>query len=146
MNFVLPQFIEMETKIVGPLTLRQFVFVGGGGGVSMMLYIISTATPASQKSFPLPVCIALDLLIMGAAFTLAFVKINGIGLPTVIKHYFEYSVAPKIYLWGKFPFQRTVNLNQAPIKYEKAPTDKRANMMTKKSELKKLRNFIQTKS
>jgi len=37
MNFVLPQFIDMEAKIVGPLTLKQFGFVGVGTTISFLI-------------------------------------------------------------------------------------------------------------
>ncbi|TSC61742.1 MAG: SsrA-binding protein, partial [Parcubacteria group bacterium Athens0416_74] len=32
MQFQVPQFIEVEDKIVGPLTFKQFVFIAGGLG------------------------------------------------------------------------------------------------------------------
>ena len=38
MQFQVPQFTEAEDKIVGPLTLRQFIYIAAAGGVSVMLY------------------------------------------------------------------------------------------------------------
>ena len=51
MQFPVPQFIDVEDKIIGPLTLKQFGFVAGGGviillffkliGVGVFFYILS---------------------------------------------------------------------------------------------------------
>jgi hypothetical protein len=143
MNFILPQFIDMETKVIGPLTLKQFIYLGAGAGVSLFLYMLSTSNP---KGFPLMACFAIILLIMLVAFALAFVKVNGITLPVLIKHSFLFNLAPKIYIWKKFPTSKIVNPNQGLIKIEKGPTSKKADRVTtKKGELKKLRNFMETK-
>jgi hypothetical protein len=142
MNFILPQFIEMETKVVGPLTLKQFIYVGTGAGISLALYMVSTS---SKNSFPLPICLAIDVIIMGIAFALAFIKVEGVSLPVLIRNSFYFGLAPKIYLWRKFPTKKVINPNQQIIKLKKAPASKKADLVTKKSELKKLRNFMETK-
>ncbi|HOX30361.1 MAG TPA: PrgI family protein [Candidatus Paceibacterota bacterium] len=143
MNFILPQFIDMETKVIGPLTLKQFIYLGIGGGASLFLYMMSTSNP---EGFPLIACLAIVILIMLVSFALAFVKVNGITLPVLIKHSFLFNLAPKIYLWKKFPNAKIVNPNQGVIKIVKGPASKKADRVTtKKSELKKLRNFMETK-
>ena len=38
MQFKVPQFIDMEDKIVGPLTLKQFAYILGAGGFSFLLW------------------------------------------------------------------------------------------------------------
>lgn len=141
MNFVLPQFIDMETKIVGPFTLKQFVYVGIGTAISFMLYMISSA---NQKSFPLVVCIAIIVIIEGIAFSLAFIKVNGISLPVIIKNSVRFAWAPKIYIWKKFSPPRMINPSQQTVKIEKTP-GKKVNLVAK-SNLKNLRNFMETKS
>ena len=35
MRFQLPQFIETETKLVGPFTLKQFIYLAGGASVAI---------------------------------------------------------------------------------------------------------------
>ena len=37
-QFVVPQFIDVEDKIIGPFTIRQFVYLAGGGGLSFIIY------------------------------------------------------------------------------------------------------------
>ena len=40
MQFQVPQFIEVEDKIFGPLTLKQFFYVLGGGATIFILYAL----------------------------------------------------------------------------------------------------------
>jgi hypothetical protein len=37
-QFHVPQFIEVEDKIFGPLTLKQFLYVIGGAGIVFIMY------------------------------------------------------------------------------------------------------------
>ena len=41
MQFQVPQFIEVEDKIFGPLTFRQAVYLVGGAGLSYVIYRFS---------------------------------------------------------------------------------------------------------
>src|SRR3990172_12458701 len=38
MQFQVPQFIEIEDKIFGPLTFKQFIYVAGGAGACYLLW------------------------------------------------------------------------------------------------------------
>jgi len=38
MRFQVPQFIEIESKIFGPLTFKQFIYLAGGAGLSFLFY------------------------------------------------------------------------------------------------------------
>lgn len=38
MQYKIPQNVQVEDKIVGPLTLRQLIYAGIGGGISYALY------------------------------------------------------------------------------------------------------------
>ncbi len=91
MQFTVPQFIEKEAKIVGPFTFKQFIFVGVAGGLCLFLYFTVSFT-----SF-----IVLSVLILGIAFSLAFVKIKKTPLPVIIKNFFLFLTEPKVYLWKK---------------------------------------------
>jgi len=93
MQFVVPQFIEREAKIVGPFTFRQFIFIGTAGGLTLFLYFFI-------KSFALFIIVAVTL--NGGALFLALKKVGGfMPLPTAIKNFFFFSTKPKIYLWQK---------------------------------------------
>lgn len=87
----MPQFIEHKPKIVGPLTLQQFAYLGIAGGVCFILY------------FTLPPIFFVmgSVAIFSVAVILAFGKSGGRSLPLVIKNLFFYTISPKIYLWEK---------------------------------------------
>lgn len=92
MRYLVPQFITREVKIVGPLTFRQFAFVGGAAGICFVLYAFI------ENLFLLAlVCIP----IMGAGFALAFYKYHGVPLPEVILHFFGYLFQGHVFLWKK---------------------------------------------
>ena len=39
MRFEVPQFIDIEDKIIGPLTWRQFIYLGGGVGGAVVIFL-----------------------------------------------------------------------------------------------------------
>ena len=39
MEYQVPQFIEVEDKIVGPLTLKQFIYIAGAGGLCVVFFV-----------------------------------------------------------------------------------------------------------
>lgn len=93
MQFQVPQFIDTEAKIVGPLTLKQFLVVAGAAGVSVLGFYI----------LQIWLWIIVTLLVGGIAVGIAFVKVNGRPLLTLIKSMFRYAWEPKFYLWAREP-------------------------------------------
>ncbi len=91
MQFQVPQFIETEDKIVGPLTLTQFLYIAAGGGLCFILFFFLQT----------PIWLFFVLLIMPASVSLAFVKINGQSLPTVLLAAFGYYWKPRFYVWQR---------------------------------------------
>ena len=91
MRFQVPQFIEIEDKIFGPLTFKQFVYVAGGVGLSAVLFIF-------LPKF-LAVLVALPVAIFSAA--LAFYKVNGKPFVNVVEAFVTYSLTSKLYIWKK---------------------------------------------
>ncbi len=91
MRYQVPQFIEVEDKIFGPLTLKQFIYIAGGIGASVALYLF----------LPIYVSIIPILIILGLAATLAFYKINDRPFINVMESFFTYLINPKLYIWHK---------------------------------------------
>jgi hypothetical protein len=89
MQFQVPQFIETEDKIVGPLTLKQFIIVGVGVGLSGMLYFVLQTW----------LWIILSVFLVGGAGAMAFVKIQGRPLLRVIMSAFNFYWSPQTYVW-----------------------------------------------
>ena len=92
MQFQVPQFIEIEDKIFGPLTLKQFIYLAGGVGGSVALW------------FYMPYKILAILLILplvAFALALAFYKINNRSFINIVESAFYYFIGGKLYIWKK---------------------------------------------
>lgn len=89
MQFQIPQFIETEDKIVGPLTMKQFMYIGVAAGISFILFF----------TLKTGVWLVLSIFILGFAAALAFVKINGRELIKVISAALHFYWQPQTYVW-----------------------------------------------
>ncbi|HTK32976.1 MAG TPA: PrgI family protein [Candidatus Paceibacterota bacterium] len=92
MRFQVPQFIEVEDKIFGPLTLKQFIFVAGGAGLSFVIYI--TLNNLIFSLVPI-------IVVMVASAALAFYRVNNRPLINVVESAFKYFFTNKLYIWKK---------------------------------------------
>lgn len=136
MQFTVPQFIEKEAKIIGPLTFKQFIFIGVAGALCFILYF-------SFGENNLFLFILLAILIMGIAIALAFVKTAGQSLPTVIANFFRFSIGSKIYIWKKKEVPVISFTNPSVFKKEKEETSLK---IVEKSRLKKIGTQLETKT
>lgn len=91
MRFQVPQFIEVEDKIFGPLTLKQFLYLAGGGAAIFLV----------KQILPFFLFVIVTALIAGAAAALAFVKINNRPLVIFLSHALSYYVGRRLYIWRK---------------------------------------------
>jgi hypothetical protein len=92
MRFQVPQFIDIEDKIFGPLTIKQFVYIAGGAGLAFILF---RAIPFVVISIPLM------LLVIIFSLALAFYQVNNKPLLNMIQSAFGYAISSKLYLWKK---------------------------------------------
>ncbi len=90
MQFQVPQFIEVEDKIFGPLTFKQFIYVGGGLGASYIMW----------RVFPIYIAGPLIAAIGGLAAGLAFFQLNGRPFIIGLENGFFFLVRSKLYLWN----------------------------------------------
>ncbi|OHA26741.1 MAG: hypothetical protein A3D52_00710 [Candidatus Taylorbacteria bacterium RIFCSPHIGHO2_02_FULL_44_36] len=93
MRFQIPQFIEVEDRIFGPLTLKQFIYLAGGAGFCFALY----------RFLPLLIAIPLILAAAGFALALAFFKLNGRNFIAVLESAFHFFRGSRLYIWRKVP-------------------------------------------
>lgn len=91
MEFTVPKFIEKESKIVGPLTFKQFIFIGAAGAISIFIYFV----------LPFYLFIIIAIVLLGGSFALAFLKIGKTSLPNFITNFLSFTFKPRIYLWKK---------------------------------------------
>lgn len=89
MQFPVPQFIETEDKIVGPFTLRQFMYIAIGGGMCFVLFFLLQTW----------LWFVISMFLMAFAAALAFAKIEGRPLAQVVASAFSYYWNPQAYVW-----------------------------------------------
>ena len=65
-QFTVPQFIEVESKIIGPITTRQFLILLGAAMIIFLNY----------KLFDFSLFVVTSVLVFSLAATFAFVKVN----------------------------------------------------------------------
>jgi len=92
MQFQVPQFIEIEDKIFGPLTFKQFIYVVGGAGLSFIIY---KAIPVSFFAF------LFIIPVLGFSIALAFYKVNNRPLINTVESALKYATTTKLYIWKK---------------------------------------------
>lgn len=89
MQFEVPQFIEIEDKIFGPFTWRQFLYLGGGAGMAVVLFL---TTP-----FFVFILVGLPLGLFAGA--LSFYPINNRPFSYFIEAMYNYFRRHRLYLW-----------------------------------------------
>jgi hypothetical protein len=89
MEYQVPQFIEVEDKLIGPLTLKQFIYVAGASGLCIVFFVYLPITFALLSSAP----------VVALAAALAFYKVNGKPFIEVLEAGFNYYTRAKLFLW-----------------------------------------------
>jgi len=111
MRFQVPQFIEVEDKIFGPLTIKQFIYIGGGAGLSFIIF----------RFFYLPIAIILIILAIGLSLSLAFYHVNDKPLLYILQSAFGYYVSSKLYLWKKIEKNKPENKKPIDLSGKQTP-------------------------
>jgi hypothetical protein len=93
MRYQVPQFIEIEDKVIGPLTIKQFIYLVGGAGMAFIVYTY------------VYIYIALPLIagIIGLSLALAFYKINNKPFIDFLESAFLFYTKQNLYIWKKQP-------------------------------------------
>lgn len=97
MRYQLPQFIEVEDKIVGPFTFKQFVYIAGGIGLSYLAFAVTRL----YLGLPFLISVLFPVPIILFALALAFYKVNNRPLIVTIEYALKYYFGNKLYLWKK---------------------------------------------
>lgn len=89
MQFEVPQFIEIEDKIFGPFTWRQFLYLGGGGGMCLVAFLL------------LPFVFAIIPIAIVGLFTaaLAFYPVNNRPFSHFLEAIYNHYKRDRLYLW-----------------------------------------------
>ena len=91
-QFVVPQFIEVEDKIFGPITIRQFLILLGAG---LLIFI-------AYRFFDFALFVTALVSVGGLALVFAFVRVNGQTFHYFLLNILQTLRRPSLRVWGKF--------------------------------------------
>ena len=105
MQYQVPQFIDIEDRIFGPLTLKQFLYLAGAGALSFILFF----------AFEITVWAIFTVILASIASALAFITYNGRSMIQTVVAVARYLWQPKFYLWRYVaPGQQLPEIHELP--------------------------------
>jgi hypothetical protein len=90
-QIIVPQFLDVEDKIIGPITVRQFIELMIAGLIIFIFY----------KIFDFSLFAVSGLLVLGITLIVAFVRINGQPFHYFLLNFFATLKSPKLKVWRK---------------------------------------------
>jgi hypothetical protein len=91
MQFKVPQFLEIEDKIFGPFTFKEFVYLAGGAGLCFILYRLLGFWLGA-----IPI-----LFVAGFSLALTFYRPNNKPFLNMVGAGFNYLTQDKLYIWER---------------------------------------------
>jgi len=90
-QFVVPQFIGVEDKVIGPITVRQFILMVIGG---VFIFIAFKYTDITLFLF-------LAVVILILVFLFGFFKVNGLAFHNFLLNIMMSFKKPSLRVWNK---------------------------------------------
>ena len=90
-QFVVPQFLDVESKIIGPITVRQFC----------ILMAVSLFDAILYKIFDFSLYLSITVPLFIAAVVIAFVRINGQPFHYFLINFIQTLRRPARRVWSK---------------------------------------------
>lgn len=134
MQYKVPQKIDLEDKIIGPLTLKQFIYLLSG---VMLDYLIFSSIASSFLAWLLIFIVSL------LALAFAFVQVEEQPFSYLMANFFSYLLRPKIRLWDKRA--KIIKLIQFKNKKKEKPGPMIRNPEEVKSSLETLARVLDTR-
>lgn len=91
MQFKVPQFLEIEDKIFGPFTFKEFIYLAGGAGLCYVLYKLLGLVLGA-----IPI-----LAVGGLSAALTFYHPNGKPFIEMIESGIKFFGQSKLYIWKR---------------------------------------------
>ena len=136
MQYAVPQFTDVEDKLIGPFTLKQFLFVVATGGIILFFYSI-----LGLSLFFFGFAIPIGLLGLG----LTFGKLNGRTIYSYIGSFISFLTRPQVRIFKRIePEISTTSLQKS----NKANLNLNSNQIEEQtgSRLKKLAYLLDQKT
>jgi hypothetical protein len=100
MRYQVPQFVDIEDKVIGPLTVKQFLIYMVAAMLLLPVYLLSD----------MPLFITIAIPVGGIAVMFAHFKLNGKSLFSMLGYALQFAFRGQIYIW-----RRTANDKPLPV-------------------------------
>ena len=91
MQFKVPQFLDIEDKIFGPFTFKEFIYLAGGAGLCFVLFKLLGLVLGA-----IPI-----LAVAGFSLTLTFYRPNNKPFINMLESGAKYVTQSKLYIWKR---------------------------------------------
>ncbi len=91
MQFQMPRFLDIEDKVIGPLTFKQFIYLGGGIGLAYVAY----------RYLGLIYGFIFIGLFLFLGFSLSFWKPNSRPAITMFQAFLNHYTKSRMYVWQR---------------------------------------------
>ena len=115
MQFQVPQNIDLEDKIVGPLTLKNFLILLFGGMFIYLLFFIPM-----PRAITIIIAIPLGIILLA----ISFIKVQDQSFPRFFLSLIYYMLRPKKRLWNQNAIKPEVKIKNKTQKEAIAHPDK----------------------
>ncbi|MDD5289949.1 MAG: PrgI family protein [Patescibacteria group bacterium] len=100
-RFIVPQFIEEESRILGKITVRQFIIVVVAGVIEMIIFRVASLGWFFGSLF----------FVAAPALVIAFIKINGQSFHLFLLNVIQSLRRPRLRVWNR-------NVTMEELKFE----------------------------
>jgi len=129
MQYSVPQFLNVEDKIVGPFTGKQVLFLIMGFGVLLIAFTF----------FNIVFFAVIAIIVIPVTVAFAFWKPKGMTVSRLITNIINFSTTPHLYIWRREP-----NLIMYKMTQRKISGDKPAEKKVSKRKIRELAWLLDT--
>lgn len=105
MRYQVPQFVDIEDKIIGPLTLKQFLIY-----VVTVMLLVPVYLASDMSLF---ITVAIPIVGIGALF--AHFKLHGRSLFAIISHAAAFMLRGQLFLWRRNGSEQSLVVKGADV-------------------------------
>jgi len=131
-QFTVPQFIDVENKIIGPITTRQFLIILAAGIIAALSY----------KLFDFSLFLTITVAVFALAIVFSFVKVNGRPFHYLILNLVQTLRRPRLRVWNN---RAVVSETEDKTSFVKTEVKAAPKEYYKKSRLAELALIVDTK-
>ncbi|MDD3191078.1 MAG: PrgI family protein [Candidatus Pacebacteria bacterium] len=131
MQFSVPQFIDVEDKIVGPFTAKQTLYLVIGGAIILLAF-----------SFFKPAFFVLvSVIVVPITLAFAFWRPKGISVAQLISNFTDFYTTEHLYLWRREP-----DMTMYKVVQKKQANSEGPEKIVTRSRIRELANLLDTSS